>query len=256
MDNTRCTIIVEAPESLEQAQDVVEETDDFSFLDCESLTESISSGILTEDTLTQIPSLSNQEEPFTEEIEKSLIEDAKHNADAFGKLYQHYIKRIYNYHYRHTGNPIEAEDLTSRTFYRALRSIRRYKDKGNSFQAWLFRIAHNLVVNWYRDQSRRHVVSLEAASGNLFALRGSQLRDDPHESVLKNERQILVSRLINKLPEIRKTLIILKFVEKMSNEEIAKVLGKTEGAIKSLYHRTLISLRESIQQGEFADGLL
>ena len=63
--------------------------------------------------------------------------------------------RIYNYHYRHSGNATEAEDLTSRTFYRALRSLHSYREKGASFQAWLFRIAHNLVVNWYRDTSRQ-----------------------------------------------------------------------------------------------------
>jgi RNA polymerase sigma-70 factor (ECF subfamily) len=245
MENIGCTITVEAPESSEQAQDVIDKRYNFLFLDNE---------ILADNTETEV--LSRQEEAITKGNEKDLIEEAKRNADAFGQLYQHYVKRIYNYHYRHTGNPIEAEDLTSRTFYRALRSIRKYKDKGNSFQAWLFRIAHNLVVNWYRDQSRRHVVSLEAASGNIFALRGSQHRDEPHENVLKVEQRALVSRLIDELPEIRKTLIILKFVEKMSNEEIARVLGKTEGAIKSLYHRTLLSLRESIQQGEFADGLL
>jgi len=194
------------------------------------------------------------------EQEQHFVELAKEDAEVFGQLYRYYVKRIYNYHYRHTGSPIEAEDLTSRTFYRALRSIRRYKYTGSSFQAWLFRIAHNLVVNWYRDQSRRPVVSLDATSSyaqRSFASLASHgpSRDEPHENIIKSERHALLWQLVDQLPEIRKTLLILKFVEKMSNQEIAKVLGKTEGAIKSLYHRTLLSLRESIEEGDLADGL-
>ncbi|HQE92519.1 MAG TPA: RNA polymerase sigma factor [Anaerolineae bacterium] len=182
--------------------------------------------------------------------ERALVEEAKHNAEAFGKLYQQYVRRIYNYFYRHTGNQTEAEDLTSHTFYCALRSIRQYKDKGGSFQAWLFRIAHNLAVNWYRDQSRHRVISLE---GDAHHTGQAVQRDEPYEKIVRTELEELVMQLIDQLPEIRKTLLILKFVEKMPNEEIATVLGKTEGAIKSLYHRTLLDLRETLQQGEYAD---
>ena len=184
--------------------------------------------------------------------ERALIEAAKNDAEAFGKLYQQYVKRIYNYLYRHTGNRIEAEDLTSRTFIRALRSLHQYKDRGGVFQAWLFRIAHNLVVNWYRDQSQHPVISLEVTGDHPEQ---TTHHDEPHEHIIRTERQELVARLIDQLPEIRKTLLILKFVEKMSNEEIGKVLGKTQGAIKSLYYRTLLELRETLQQEEFADGL-
>ncbi len=183
--------------------------------------------------------------------ERALIEAAKHDTEAFGRLYQQYVKRIYNYLYRHTGNQVEAEDLTSRTFFRALRNLPGYKDRGGAFQAWLFRIAHNLVVNWYRDQSRHPVISLEVIGDPTG--QGTH-HDEPHEYIIRTERQELVARLIDQLPEIRKTLLILKFVEKMSNEDIGKVLGKTEGAIKSLYHRTLLDLRETLQQEEFTDG--
>ncbi len=184
--------------------------------------------------------------------EQTLVEKAKQDAEAFGELYRRYVRRIYNYHYRHTRNHVEAEDLTSRTFYSVLRGIRHYKDRGISFQAWLFRIAHNLVVNWYRDQSRHPLVPLEVVETH-----GEQgmWGDEPHEQFVHAERQALVQRLIERLPEERKTLLILKFVEKMPNEEIAKVLGKTEGAVKSLYHRILLDLREIIRQGELSDDL-
>ncbi len=192
-----------------------------------------------------------QEDAAVQE-ERALIEAAKNDAEAFGRLYQRYVKRIYNYLYRHTGNQAEAEDLTSRTFFRALRSLHQYKDRGGAFQAWLFRIAHNLVVNWYRDQSRHPVVSLEVTGDHPGQ---ATHHDEPHEHIIRTERRVLVARLIAQLPEDRKTLLILKFVEKMANEEIGKVLGKTEGAIKSLYHRTLLDLREILEREEFADGL-
>lgn len=177
--------------------------------------------------------------------ERDLVRQAKQDPEAFGELYQAYVKRIYSYHYRHTGNSTEAEDLTSRTFFRALRNIPYYKDRGIPFQAWLFRIAHNLVVNWYRDQSRHPIFSLEITHSNLHAHRG-----DPQLNLLESEKQEMLTRLIDGLPEVRKTLLLLKFVEQMSNVEIGEVLGKSEGAIKSLYHRTLLDLRQSIQEGE------
>ena len=168
--------------------------------------------------------------------ERELIARARHDPEAFGVLYRQYVKRIYNYHYRHTGDPVEAEDLTSRTFYRALRSMGRYRDRDVAFQAWLFRIAHNLVVNWYRDQSRRKTVPLEVE--DLLAN-----HEGPEASVEGRERREALLQAIERLPEERKTLLVLKFTEHLSNTEIGAVLGKSEGAIKSLYHRTLISLR-------------
>lgn len=172
--------------------------------------------------------------------ESNLIAQAKQDPDAFGMLYRRYVLRIYNYHYRHTGNSDEAEDLTSRTFYRALRNLARYTDTGASFQAWLFRIAHNLVVNWYRDHGRQKLISID----DVLLISTNVL--DPQSNVEVQEEQQRLLAVINDLPEDRRTLIILKFVERMSNQEIAAVLGKTEGAVKALYHRTLISMRQAM----------
>ncbi|MBN1260775.1 MAG: sigma-70 family RNA polymerase sigma factor [Anaerolineae bacterium] len=175
--------------------------------------------------------------------EHLLVEQAKHDPEAFGRLYRRYVDRIYNYHYRHTGNHSDAEDLTSRTFYRALRGIGRYRYRGISFQAWLFRIAHNLMANLHRDRSRKPSVPLDGVS-----LPGSQLHD-PHNHVEASEAQDRLLAVIDRLPEDRKTLLTLKFVEQMSNAEIGAVLGKTEGAVKALYHRTLIGLRQVLIEG-------
>jgi len=168
-----------------------------------------------------------------------LIARAKADPEAFGLLYQRYVRRIYNYVYQFTRNREDAEDLTSRTFYQALRGISVYSDRGLPFQAWLFRIAHNLVVNWYRDQSRHPTIGLDHVEDEMRSEDGN-----PPADVARLEERKRLLQLISGLSEDRKTLLILKFVEKMSNAEIARVLGRSEGAIKVLYHRTLLSLRE------------
>lgn len=175
-----------------------------------------------------------------------LIERACREPEAFGELYRRYVDRIYRYHYRHTGNHAEAEDLTSRTFFQALRAMSRYQAQGGTFQAWLFRIAHNLMANFYREQSRRPSVALDVAPPLPSSEVGLHERMEAAEAT----RQLLAA--LAQLPEDRKTLILLKFVEQMSNAEIAVVLGKTEGAIKALYNRTLVSLRRTLAEGEHA----
>ena len=164
---------------------------------------------------------------------------ASGDAEAFGVLYDRYIGRIYNYIYYRTGNQHDAEDLTARVFYRALRHIGNYQDRGLPISAWLYRIAHNLVANWYRDNSRRKEISLDDGY-NMLSQRG------PHpENLLEiaEEHEALL-HIIRQLPPERQQLLVLKFVERLPNAEIGRIMGRTEGAIKSLYHRTLSALRE------------
>ena len=92
---------------------------------------------------------------MTDEQELDLIERAKTDPEAFGNLYERYVDRIYNYIYYRVGNANEAEDLTARLFHRVLKALPRYTDRGAPFISWLYRIAHNLVANHHRDQSRR-----------------------------------------------------------------------------------------------------
>src|SRR5512147_1353046 len=90
-----------------------------------------------------------------------LSQAAQGDGDAFGALYARYVGRIYNYIYYRTGNTYDAEDLTERVFMRALRHIVNYRNRGLPFSAWLYRIAHNLVANWHRDNSRRKEIPLD-----------------------------------------------------------------------------------------------
>ena len=181
--------------------------------------------------------------------EKALIERAKEDKEAFGQLYELYVDRIYNYVYYRTGNVADAEDLTAKIFVRAMKHIPRYKDQGVPFSAWLYRIAHNLVANWHRDHSRRQIVALDDIThwhvGDESPEFATQLLED----------KSLLLGAIRRLPSDRQELLILKFVERLSNAEIGDIMGRSEGAIKSLYHRTLLSLREDLQERNGVSGM-
>ncbi len=171
------------------------------------------------------------------ESDSVLIARAKEEPEAFGLLYERYVDRIYNYVYYRVGNHQDAEDLTARTFYRALKHIARYQDRGAPFEAYLYRIAHNLVANWYRDNERRQFSFYDQVTVS------APERDEPAAvAEMKDERETML-QAIRRLPPERQQLIVLKFVEKMSNADIAQVMERTEGAIKSLYYRTLAELR-------------
>jgi RNA polymerase sigma-70 factor (ECF subfamily) len=165
---------------------------------------------------------------------------AQGDLEAFGVLYERYVDRIYNYIYYRTGNHEDAEDLTSRVFFRALKHIGNYTDRGLPISAWLYRIAHNLVANWHRDKSRRHEVSLDRISF------GGGDGEHPELALIKNEDKDHLLQIIRKLPPERQELLVLKFVINLSNAEIGQIMGRTEGAIKSLYHRTLVGLRDEL----------
>jgi RNA polymerase sigma-70 factor (ECF subfamily) len=157
--------------------------------------------------------------------------------EAFGRLYEQYVERIFNYVYYRTGNQHDAEDLTARVFFRAMRRIPQYQERGLPVSAWLYRIAHNLVANWHRDRGRRPEISLDEGFASI------PHSEHPEVTLLQLEEQDYLLSIIRDLPPERQQLIILKFVEHMSNAEIGQIMGRTEGAVKSLYHRTLLSLR-------------
>ncbi len=178
--------------------------------------------------------------PFADLSDDQVVEQATSgDRDAFGELYDRYVERIYNYIYFRTGNVYDAEDLTERVFFRAIRHITNYENRGLPISAWLYRIAHNLVANWYRDNSRRQEIPLESFDFTL-----TYQGDKPETSVLKAEEQEALLHVIRRLPDERQQLLVLKFVEQLTNAEIGQIMGRTEGAIKSLYHRTLLALRE------------
>ena len=115
---------------------------------------------------------------------------------------------------------------------------------GVPFSAWLYRIAHNLVANWYRDNQRRQEVPLENTPELEYK------SEHPEATLVYHQDMERLLRHIRELPPDRQQLIILKFVEKLPNNEIGLIMGRSEGAIKSLYHRTLLILREELEKTE------
>ena len=188
-----------------------------------------------------------QDEKSAINDEVALINAARTDPEAFGQLYERYVERIYNYIYFRVGGAGDAEDLTARVFFKALRSIGGYRHMGLPFSAWLYRIAHNLVANYHRDRSRMQEISIE----NLVVEDTSKSSAPEHLMETRQENDFLLA-LINDLSPKKKELIILKYVQKLSNEEIGQIFGKTEGAIKSLYHRTLVELKERAKQNNDA----
>jgi RNA polymerase sigma-70 factor (ECF subfamily) len=175
--------------------------------------------------------------------EVTLVEQAKIDPYAFGLLYERYVDKIYNYVYYRTGNHHDAEDLTAKVFFQALNHISRFVQRGAPFSSWLYRIAHNLVANWHRDRSRKKVVSLDR-----LALVGIQGEESPFLQAAQGEQRDAVLAAIRCLPDDRQELLILKFVEQLPNAQIGQIMGRSEGAIKSLYHRTLVTLREELTE--------
>jgi len=179
--------------------------------------------------------------PETEFNEDEILTRASQgDRDAFGLLYERYIDRIFNYVYYRTGNLHDAEDLTARVFQRAMNHIKNYTDRGVPFSAWLYRIAHNLVANWHRDRSRRQEIPINDVP--VLPSKG----DHPEKNLVRSQEEDALLKLIRRLPGERQNLLILKFVENMSNAEIGEIMGRSEGAVKSLYHRTLLALRDQL----------
>ena len=176
-----------------------------------------------------------------DEPEEKLVERAKEDPEAFGVLYERYVDQIYQYVFYRTGNRYDAEDLTAKTFYRALSNLDRYRYRGLPFSAWLYRIAHNLVANWHRDRQRRRTIPLDS-----LAMAGKS-RGSAEELIEASERAAALREAMARLAPDRQELLVLKYTTDLSNREIGKVMGRSEGAIKALYHRTLVSLRKDLQ---------
>ncbi|HYG59600.1 MAG TPA: sigma-70 family RNA polymerase sigma factor [Symbiobacteriaceae bacterium] len=174
------------------------------------------------------------------EDEQLVVERAKRDPDAFGRLYDVHFDRIYAYIYRKTGDRQAAEDLTSDTFMKALANIKNYRYTGQPFAAWLYRIAANVVTDYYR--SRRISTPLDEEL-SLQAPGTS-----PEEAALRLDDQQAVARAIQTLSPDQQDVILLRFSAGLRLKEIAQVIGKTEGAVKALMFRALGGLKGKLTE--------
>jgi len=163
----------------------------------------------------------------------------------FSELYRDHLRDVYSYSYYRTGNHHDAEDLTEQTFLQAYRHFERAQreSKGRPLRPWLIRIAHNLAANYYRDRSRRPQTQLEDAS----------LISAPHDTeTLVEGREELQAVLagVASLPDDRREALIMRFALGMDNREIARTLGRSEGATKVLIHRAIRQLEDRLKEDQ------
>jgi RNA polymerase sigma-70 factor (ECF subfamily) len=155
---------------------------------------------------------------------------------AFEVLYRRYLDRVYGYAFYQLGDHHDAEDATERTFLAALRALPTFRDEGATFRAWLFRIAHNTIANARRSRFRRRTEPLPAG------LERAAPNADPAGLVLEAEEARHVLRAVAELPDDRRQVVLLRFVDGLSSREIGQVMDRSEGAARVLLHRALRDL--------------
>jgi RNA polymerase sigma-70 factor (ECF subfamily) len=160
---------------------------------------------------------------------------------AFADLYKAHLRDVYSYAYYRIGNHHDAEDLTEQTFLQAYRHFERAQkeSQGRPLRPWLIRIAHNLAANYYRDRSRRPQTNIDD-EGTLST---------PHttEGLVEDRDDLArILRGVQRLPDDRREALIMRFALGMDNREIARALGRTDGATKVLLHRAIRQLEEIV----------
>ena len=163
-----------------------------------------------------------------------------HDADAFGKLYDMHVDRVYRHVYYRVGNEADAEDLTQQVFLKAWQAIGRYRRVASPFVAWLMTISHNLVVDFYR--TRKDQAYLEA---DILADDGAANPEQTAEAVLEQQR---LRRAILQLRGDEQQVVMLRFIEGFEFAEIASLLKKKEGNVRVILHRALVRLRRIVEQ--------
>lgn len=175
--------------------------------------------------------------------EESLVRRAQaRDAEALNQLYEAHFEKVYRYVAMKLGNAMEAEDVTQEVFLKALGSISSFRWRGTPFLAWLYRIARNQVIDHYRRRPKVPPVSIDG-------LQLSEAGDPVEMAEQKNEIESIM-RAARKLTEAQQEVIVLRFVSELSIAETARVMGRTEGAVKALQHSALAALRKVIA----ADG--
>jgi RNA polymerase sigma-70 factor (ECF subfamily) len=163
------------------------------------------------------------------------------DAASFAALYEHFSDAIYRYVSFKTGSPGDAEDITAEVFVKMLESIRSFKPRGHPFSSWLYRIAHNLVVDHFRSKSRKKTVPIEASENTVGA---TAFDLDEYVDLKLTMRH--VHKAMEVLTSLQKEVISLRFAAGLSLAETASAVGKKENAVKALQHAGVVKLRRAL----------
>ena len=157
---------------------------------------------------------------------------------SFALLYERFFDQIFRYVSFKTGSPTEAEDITGEVFVRMIESIHRFKWQGHPFSSWLFRIAHNLIVDYFRKKGKKALVPLEGSADNLRSAHVDVDRRIDLEIAMDEIR-----RAMEGLTDLQREVISMRFAGGLSVAETARAIGKKDNAIKALQHAGLKKLR-------------
>jgi len=181
--------------------------------------------------------------------ERELVRQAQKSPDAFAGLYDQYYPKIFGYVLRRTANLETAQDITSETFLKALKKLWQFQWRNISFSPWVYKIATNEVNQYFRKAEYKKSVSLEELQEQGFELLSPH---DPESELIEAQEKLKqhldfleIQERIVRLPAKYQEVIALRFFEKRQIKEIAEILGKREGTIKSLLHRAVEKLRET-----------
>ena len=164
------------------------------------------------------------------------VRAAQADRSLFAVLYHRYLNRVYGYAFYQLGDLHDAEDATERTFTAALRALPGFRDEGATFRAWLFRIAHRTISNQRRSRARRRTERLPERFDRPAP------DADPAGIVARAEDLRIIARAIADLPDDRRQVVLLRFVDDLSSREIGQVMDRSEGAARVLLHRALRDL--------------
>ena len=182
------------------------------------------------------------------ERERELVERARSSPEAFALLYEFYMPLLYRYLLRRTGNVEAAEDLTASTFEKALRHLEGFQWKEVSFSAWLYRIATNTLVDYYRREGRHRETSLQDLEGVLRSPMGAGEEE--------TERVALLMDLVRRLPQSYQHILALKFYQGLDHDEMCQVLGLSKKTLTVKLYRSLKALRKlAAESGLLEEGM-
>jgi len=177
------------------------------------------------------------------ETEKQLVEEAKKNSESFGKLYDYYFPKVYVFVAAKINNQDAAEDLTSDIFMKVLENLPRFEWRGLPFGAWVFKIARNVLNDFYNKNGKNQTSDLEKA----YDVSENEEKTSPHLKAAHSELTEKIKTIMKKLPEREASVIQLKFFSGLNNREIMEVMGLSESNVAIILYRTLRKIKPDLQ---------
>ena len=176
------------------------------------------------------------------DIDRLLDKAINGDGDAFGRLYDMYVDRVYRHIYYRVSSTNDAEDLTQQVFIKAWQAIHRYKKTTSPFLAWLIKISQNLVIDFYRSKKTRTYIDFDVVA--------TESKHDPAQLAEEQFGRYEIQQAINKLKGDQQQVVLMRFIEDFSFSEIAVALGKSQGAIRVILHRGLAKLKTILEKAQ------